>query len=79
MARDTREKNSNWTTFQDSTNTHWTDSYYLRSHTALLMDIRDELQTLNRLLGCPNFTGIPHTLNHIMQNTKKRKYTKRVP
>lgn len=22
--------------------------------TALLMDIRDELQTLNRLLGCPN-------------------------
>ena len=31
-------------------------------NTAVLMDIRDELQTLNRLLHCGNFTGIPRTL-----------------
>ena len=40
---------------------------------ALLMDIRDELQTLNRLLACDNFTGIPATLAAIKRNTTKRK------
>ena len=30
---------------------------------AVLMDIRDELQTLNRLLNCPHFIGIPHLLS----------------
>lgn len=32
---------------------------------ALLMDLRDELQKLNRLLGCSNFLGIPQTLRDI--------------
>lgn len=32
---------------------------------AVLMDIRDELKTLNALLACPNFTGIPSTLKSI--------------
>lgn len=45
-------------------------------HTALLMDIRDELQTLNRLLGCRNFIGIPDTLHRIQDNTYKRSYKK---
>lgn len=40
---------------------------------AVLMDIRDELQTLNRLLGCPNFTDVPHVLRTIARNTAKRK------
>lgn len=29
---------------------------------AVLMDIRDELQKLNRLLGCQSFVGIPSSL-----------------
>jgi hypothetical protein len=41
----------------------------------VLMDIRSELQTLNRLLHCPNFTGIPQTLRSIRRSmpTRKRK------
>lgn len=34
-------------------------------HTALLMDIRDELKRLNNLLHCSNFIGIPRTLHSI--------------
>ena len=44
---------------------------------AVLMDIRDELQRLNGLLNCRNFTGIPGTLRAIRRNTTKRKYTKK--
>lgn len=40
---------------------------------AVLMDIREELRTLNRLLSCPNFTGIPATLRRISANTAKPK------
>jgi hypothetical protein len=47
-------------------------------HTSLLMDIREELQRLNKLLHCSNFIGIPSTLTAIKANTTKRKYTKRV-
>lgn len=38
---------------------------------ALLMDIRDELQRLNRLLNCPNFLSIPTSLRAIRKNTTK--------
>lgn len=38
---------------------------------AVLMDIREQLQSLNRLLNCPNFTGIPHTLQKIARQTAK--------
>lgn len=48
-------------------------------HAGLLMDIRDELQKLNRLLNCHNFTSIPFKLDDIRNNTaKKRKRRKRV-
>jgi hypothetical protein len=40
---------------------------------AVLMDIRDELQRLNTLLYCKNFTGLPFTLKQIDKNTRKRK------
>lgn len=43
---------------------------------AVLMDIRDELQTLNGLLDCPNFTRIPLTLREI-RNGLRRKRKKR--
>lgn len=45
---------------------------------SVLMDIRRELRTLNRLLGCVNFVNIPHTLKAIEKNTKKRKYVRKV-
>lgn len=38
---------------------------------AVLMDIRRELKRMNRLLHCPNFTGIPATLRRISRNTAK--------
>ena len=40
---------------------------------AVLMDIRRELRTLNRLLACPNFTGMPATLTAIQRNTARRR------
>lgn len=40
---------------------------------AVLMDIRDELKQLNRLLHCPNFTSIPHKLESIRKNTTKKR------
>lgn len=38
---------------------------------SLLMDVRDELQELNKLLGCYRFREIPTTLNKIARNTAK--------
>jgi hypothetical protein len=49
---------------------------------AVLMDIRRELKTLNRLLACPNFLEIPRTLRTIRTNTAnlpKRTYPRRKP
>lgn len=44
----------------------------------LLWEIREELRTLNRLLECPNFTGIPQTLRDIRRvlNRRRRKAKK---
>jgi hypothetical protein len=44
---------------------------------AVLMDLRDELQKLNRLLHCQNFTNVPRYLREIRRNTTKRKRKKR--
>lgn len=46
---------------------------------AALMDIRDELQRLNALLHCPHFQDVPHKLDRLVVNTKKRKYRRRKP
>lgn len=40
---------------------------------AVLMDIRDELKQLNRLLGCQNFIAVPQILRRISSNTAKPK------
>jgi hypothetical protein len=45
---------------------------------AVLCVIRDELQTLNRLLHCHNFTNIPQKLDRIVLNTRKPKRRKKV-
>lgn len=44
---------------------------------AVLMDIRDELQALNALLRCPNFTEFPKTLRAIQCNTRKPRKIKK--
>lgn len=72
---DTRHKDGNWripTTSNGAVET-W-DGVKI----ALLMDLRDELQKLNRLLHCHNFVGIPQTLKTIAKQTKKRKYVRKV-
>ena len=47
-----------------------------RVNTAILLDIRDELQELNKLLRCPNFLAIPRELGQIRRNTTKPKKRK---
>lgn len=44
----------------------------------VLMGIRDELQTLNRIFNCPNFLQIPRTLQSIRTKlpTKRRRKKK---
>jgi hypothetical protein len=47
-----------------------------RIQAVLLWEVRQELKQLNRLLHCPNFTGLPATLRRIARNTatpKRRK------
>lgn len=70
---DVRKKNVTWriTTNPDGT-TPSTDATL-----AVLMDIRDELQRLNALFRCANFTGIPSSLRAIERNTKKRVLTRK--
>lgn len=69
---DTRYKNALWVirTSSDGTLCHSS------AQIAVLMDIRDELQTLNSTLSCPNFLAIPAKLDAIRRNTSKRRSTK---
>jgi hypothetical protein len=66
---DSRKKNANWqlTTLFDG-------RYSMESaQLAVLMDLRDELQTLNGILSCPNFMSVPHKLDAIRRNTIRRR------
>lgn len=60
---DRRKKNINWNVADDQGETY--NGMRDGVTVALLMDIRDELQTLNRLLHCQNFQNLPRTLNRI--------------
>lgn len=62
--------NVDWNVQENGENITWE-----RVPIAVLMDIRAELQTLNRLLGCSNFIAVPTILRGIQKNTtpKKRK------
>lgn len=44
---------------------------------AVLMDIREELRTLNRLLGCRNFVEVPLILQRIDTNTRRKARAKK--
>ena len=60
-------------------NTNWhlpelteaSDHSYEIAQLALLMDLRNELRTLNRVVTCSNFLAIPTTLRQISRNTAK--------
>ena len=43
-----------------------------QTQTAVLMDIREELQRLNALLRCRNFQEIPMTLRSLARNTARK-------
>lgn len=66
---DTRKKNFNWRIHTNADGT--TPS--ADAHLAVFMDIRDELQKLNRVFECPNFLRIPWTLDEIRKQTKKKR------
>lgn len=70
---DTRKKNINWTI---KTNPNGTTPEQ-DAHLAVLMDIRDELQALNRVFGCQNFLEVPRILREIRRNTTKKKRVRR--
>jgi hypothetical protein len=61
---DLRQKDVYWNVYSTSHGT---------AHLAVLMDIRDELKILNRLLGCSNFVAIPKVLRGIRANTTRRR------
>lgn len=66
---DTRHKNGKWVIHNNGDGTVPTAD----AHLAVLMDIRDELQSMNAVLHCSNFLAIPRKLEAIRLNTKKRK------
>lgn len=71
-----RHKDVNWN-LADDIHADGSTVGLARRQVAVLMDIRDELQKLNRIIGCPNFIDIPNRLSRIVTNTTKRKYTRR--
>ena len=65
---DTRHKNTQWVLKLNPDGTLQND----RVQIAVLMDIRDELQTLNFIFRCKNFVNLPHTLNRIDRRLRKK-------
>lgn len=75
---ETRFKNWGWNASRSDGQVHGFDGAQL----AVLMDIRDELQTLNRIIGCHNCIAIPDILRGIRANTsllkpKRKPYTRK--
>ena len=46
-----------------------------RVNLAVLMDIRDELQKLNRLLACENFISMPRVQKQIREGARAQEAT----
>ena len=67
---DKRHKNQNW---ELPTQADGRIETWQAVGIAVLMDIRAELQELNALLHCKNFTGIPVALADIKANTTPKK------
>lgn len=75
MPVDRRQKNGNWYVLNERGEKYPGD--YAHAHLAVLMDIRDELQALNRVFACPNFLAVPVVLREIAGATRdtRRKLT----
>ena len=67
-ANETRCRNWNWMVNERT---------YEAAQLAVLMDIREELAALNRLLRCPNFMQIPLKIEAIRRNTAKPRRKKK--
>jgi hypothetical protein len=61
---DTRRKDVHWCIEEPMS--------FEKATLAVLMDMRDELKAINRVLGCSNFLRIPWTIDAIVENTKPR-------
>lgn len=70
---DTRRKDGNWIVTDDSEGMRGLTTWS-QVQLAVLMDLRDELKSINRRLNCSETLGIPRTLRAIQRNTTKRKY-----
>ena len=70
---DRRGKNVNWAPLNENGNA----PTWERVGITVLMDIRDELQTLNGVLRCPSFQRIPRHLARIAANTTRPKRKKK--
>ncbi len=69
-----RHKDSNWSLPEGTPNGKGsTEHSWPAIHSAILMDIRDELKSLNAVLHCPNFLEIPRVLREIRRNTTKNR------
>lgn len=64
-------RHTNWTINQQGGN--WS---FEAATLAVLMDLRDELKTLNRVFACPNFQQVPRVLRDIRRNTTKKQKAK---
>ena len=69
-----RLKDVDWKVWRSAYNT------VSKEHVALavLLDLRDELRSLNALLHCSNFIEMPRILRQIRSNTVKPKKKKKV-
>jgi len=65
-----RFKDVNWTL---PANTDGSIKSWEAVNLAVLMDIRDQLEVLNRVFACPNFQAVPQLLKAIKANTTKPK------
>jgi hypothetical protein len=69
-----RHKDTNWKLPEGQPNGKGGSTHEYNSiHSALLMDIRDELKLLNERIQCLEFIQIPRTLRTIARNTAKKK------
>lgn len=78
MPIDRRQKNQNWSICDPAgfLYTNLKDAVAV----AVLMDIRDELQQINRTLGCYRFQAIPTHLENITRAAKQTAtHTGRIP
>ena len=64
-----RPRNVDWAVWQSSDGKYDSDSV----QRAILLDIREELRTLTKLLNCKNFVEVPAILRRVVVNTTRKR------